>query len=84
MHERKEASFSISAADYRSASFIGAMNLEKTLGQASHTGVNTRSGSRLTLNFRGLPTTVNTILAVLHFEQVVSVSQAGVEVLEKK
>jgi hypothetical protein len=82
MHAGKEVSFSISAADYRATSFIGAMNLEKALGQASHTGNNTRSGSQLTLNLRGLPTTINTILCILHYEQVVSVSQAGVEVLD--
>jgi hypothetical protein len=82
MNKGKETSFSISSADYRAYSFIGAMNLEKALGQASHTGVNTRSGSQLTLNFRGLPTTINTILVVLHYEQVVQVSKAGVEVLD--
>jgi hypothetical protein len=82
MHQGKEASFSISSVDYRANSFIGAMNLEKALGQASHTGVNTRSGSQLTLSFRNLPTTINTILVVLHYEQVVQVSKAGVEVLD--
>jgi hypothetical protein len=44
--------------------------------------VNTRSGSQLTLNFRGLPTAINTIHVVLHYEVAVNVSAAGIEVLD--
>jgi hypothetical protein len=81
MHTGKE-SFSISPFQYRTDKFIGAMNLEKALGQAGHNGVNTRSGSQLTLNFRGLPALINTIHVVLHYEQAVNVSAAGIEVLD--
>jgi hypothetical protein len=75
-------SFSISPQQYRSTKFIGACSFEKALGQAGHSGVNTRSGSQLTLNFRGLPTSVNTIHVVLHYEVAVNVSAAGIEVLD--
>ena len=73
--------FSISPYQYRTTKFIGAMNFEKALGQAGHTGVNTRSGTQLTLNFRGLPASINTIHVVLHYEVAVNVSAAGIEVL---
>jgi hypothetical protein len=75
-------SISISPYQYRTNKFIGAMNFEKALGQAGHTGVNTRSGSQLTLNFRGLPAYINTIHVVLHYESAVNVSAAGIEVLD--
>jgi hypothetical protein len=81
MHTGKD-SFSISPHQYRTNKFIGAMNFEKALGQAGHSGVNTRSGSQLTLNFRGLPPSVNTIHVVLHYEVAVNVSAAGIEVLD--
>ena len=81
MHTGKD-SFSISPYQYRTNKFIGAMNFEKALGQAGHSGVNTRSGSQLTLNFRGLPSAINTIHVVLHYECAVNVSAAGIEVLD--
>jgi hypothetical protein len=81
MHTGKD-SFSLSPFQYRTDHFIGAMNLEKALGQAGHTGVNTRSGAQLTLNFRGLPAIIDTIHVILHYEQAVNVSAAGIEVLD--
>jgi hypothetical protein len=81
MHTGKD-SFSISPQQYKGTKFIGAMNFEKALGQAGHTGVNTRSGSQLTLNFRGLPPSINAIHVVLHYEVAVNVSAAGIEVLD--
>jgi hypothetical protein len=81
MHTGKD-SFSISPYQYRTTKFIGAMNFEKALGQAGHSGVNTRSGSQLTLNFRGLPTYISAIHVVLHYEVAVNVSAAGIEVLD--
>jgi hypothetical protein len=81
MHTGRD-SFSISPQQYKVSKFIGAMNFEKALGQAGHTGVNTRSGSQLTLNFRGLPPSINTIHVVLHYEVAVNVSAAGIEVLD--
>jgi hypothetical protein len=74
--------FSISPWQYRTTKFIGAMNFEKALGEAGHTGVNTRSGSQLTLNFRGLPASIDTIHVILHYEVAVNVSAAGIEVLD--
>jgi hypothetical protein len=81
MHTSRET-FSISPWQYRTTKFIGAMNFEKALGEAGHTGVNTRSGSQLTLNFRGLPAGIDTIHVILHAEIAVNVSAAGIEVLD--
>jgi hypothetical protein len=44
--------------------------------------VNTRSGSQLTLSFRGLPSDIHTIHVILHYEVAVNVSAAGIEVLD--
>jgi hypothetical protein len=54
MHLGKD-SFSTSPYQDRTHKFIGAMNFEEALGQAGHSELNARSGSQLTLNFRGLP-----------------------------
>jgi hypothetical protein len=81
MHTGKD-SFSISPFQYRTDKWVGALSFEKALGQAGHSGVNTRSGSQLTLNFRGLPAAINTIHVVLHYEVAVNVSAAGIEVLD--
>ena len=75
-------SFSIGSYQYRHDKFIGAMNFERALGEAGHSGVNTRSGSQLTLNFRGLPSYIDAIHVVLHYEVAVNVSAAGIEVLD--
>jgi hypothetical protein len=81
MHVGKDT-FAISAYQYRTDKFITAMNFERALIEAAHTGVNTRAGSQLTFNIRGLPATINTIHVVLHFEVAVNVSAAGIEVLD--
>ena len=81
MHTSKDT-FSISPYQYRTDKFIAAMNFEKALGQSGHSGVNTRSGSQLTFNIRGLPASINTIHVVLHYECAVNVSAAGIEVLD--
>jgi hypothetical protein len=81
MHTGKD-SFSISPYQYKTNKFIGAMNFERALGQVGHSGVNTRSGSQLTFNLRGLPSDVHTIHVVLHYEVAVNVSAAGIEVLD--
>ena len=74
-------SISISPHDYRFEKFIGALNLEKAPGASSHSGINTRSGSQLTLNFKntGIATTVHVVLV---YDQVVSISASGCEVLD--
>ena len=74
-------SFSISSTKYRNDKFVGAMNLEKCPGASSHTGINTRSGSQLSLNFKNLGAATQ-LHVVLHFECVVTCSAASVEVLD--
>jgi hypothetical protein len=44
--------------------------------------MNTRSGSQLVLNFREHPADIHKTHVILHYEQSVSVSAAGVEVLD--
>ena len=73
--------FAISSKDYRNTKFIIGQSLEKAGGQSSHTGINTRSGSQLSLNFRNLGA-ATMIHVVLHYEQIVNLSAAGVEVLD--
>ena len=79
-HQGADA-FSISAHAYRTNKFIVAQSLEKAPGGSAHTGVNTRSGAQLTLNFRNLGAST-LIHVVLHYEQIVNVSAAGAEVLD--
>ena len=73
--------FTISSKDYRNTKFIIGQSLEKAGGQSSHTGINTRSGSQLSLNFRNLGA-ATMIHVVLHYEQIVNLSASGVEVLD--
>lgn len=79
-HQGADA-FSISPYAYRNTKFIVAQSLEKAPGGSVHTGVNTRSGAQLTLNFRNLGDST-LIHVILHYEQIVNVSAAGAEVLD--
>ena len=74
-------SVSISPHAYRTNKFITALNLEKVPGASSHSGINTRSGSQLSLQLRntGQATTCHVILV---YDQICNISAAGVEVLD--
>lgn len=74
-------SHSIEPHRYRLDKFVIGQSFEKAPGESSHSGVNTRSGSQLTLNFRNMGS-ATTIHCILVYEQVVNVSAAGVEVLD--
>ncbi len=74
-------SFSISSNQYRANKAVFAMNLEKCPGVAGHSGINTRSGSQLSFKFKNLGL-AKQIRVVLHYDQVISFSAAGVEVLD--
>ena len=59
----------ITPFQHRNTKFIIGQSLEKAPGQSSHTVINTRSGSQLTLNFKNLRTaTMRHVL--LHYEQI--------------
>ena len=73
--------YGFSSAEYCVSHFILGQTFEKGAGQSSHTGINTRSGSMLTLNFKNLGA-AQMIHAVLVCDQVVNLSAAGVEVLD--
>ena len=74
-------SLGISSHLYRTNKFIVAQSLEKAPGSSALTGVNTRSGAQLTLNFKKLAA-IMTVHVVLHYEQILNVSAAGAEVLD--
>ena len=74
-------SFSITSKQYQQDGFVAALNLEKCPGGAAHSGVNTRAGSQLTINLRNTKTATS-VHVVLHYDQVVNVSAAGIEVLD--
>ena len=79
-HQGADA-LSISSHAYRNNKFIVAQSLEKAPGGSAHSGVNTRSGAQLALNFKNLGDTT-LVHVVLHFEQIVDVSASGVQVLD--
>ncbi len=72
---------SITPRQYQTTKFVIGQSFEKTPGQSSHTGINTRSGSQLTLNFKNLGASA-TCHVVMIFDQVVNLSASGIEVLD--
>ena len=72
---------SITPYDYLHTKFIVAQSFEKAPGVASHSGINTRSGSMLTLNFKNLGL-VTSIYVTLIFDAICNISMAGAEVLD--
>ena len=73
--------YGFSSAEYTTTHFIVGQTFEKAAVRSSHTGINARSGSMLTLNFRNLGA-AQMVHAVLVYDQVVNLSAAGVEVLD--
>ena len=73
--------FGFAASTYGENHFVLGQTFEKAAGQSSHTGINTRSGSMLTLNFKNLGN-AQMVHVVLVYDQVVNLSAAGVEVLD--
>ena len=73
--------FSITGEDYRNDKFIIGKSFEKAPGQSSHTGIDTRSGSQLSLNFKNLGKTTM-LHVIMHYEQTLNLSAAGAEVLD--
>ena len=73
--------FSISGQDYRHNTFIVGQSFEKAPGTQSHTGINTRSGSQLNLNFKNLGA-VSMVHCVLVYDSVLNLSAAGAEILD--
>ena len=71
---------SISPLAYRNDKFVVAQSFEKAPGSA-HSGINTRSGSQLTLQFRNLGG-ATMVHVILMYEQICNVSAAGVEILD--
>ena len=75
-------SFSMSSLEFRNDSAVFAINLEKAPGAAGHTGVNTRSGSQLTINLKYCGAHAAQIHVIMHFDCVLNCSAAGCELLD--
>ena len=69
--------FGFAGNSYGENHFILGQTFEKSAGQSSHTGINTRSGSMLRINCRNLRDAVM-VHCVLVCDQVVNLSAAGV------
>ena len=74
-------SLSIAPHAYVRNKFITALNLEKVPGASSHSGINTRSGSQLTLNIRN-SAAATTCHVILVYDQVCNISAAGCDILD--
>jgi hypothetical protein len=74
-------SFSITPFQYRSNKFLIGQHFEKAPGAAAHSGINTRSGSQLTINLKntGNATLIHVILV---YSQILDISAAGCQVLD--
>jgi hypothetical protein len=74
-------SFSITPPQYRTNKFIIGQNFERAPGSAAHSGLNTRSGSQLTINLKH--TSAATVChVVLVYSQILDVSAAGCVILD--
>ena len=75
-------SISITPAGYKNNKFITALSFEKAASATSHSGINTRSGSQLTLHLRNtnLATTVHVILL---YDAVCDIGLSGTVVLDE-
>jgi hypothetical protein len=71
----------ITGERYRTDKFVIDQYFEKRPGQSNHTGINNRSGSQLNLTFKNLGESI-ICHVILHYEQIMNLSAAGVEVLD--
>jgi hypothetical protein len=71
----------IDTYEYSNSRFVTGLSLEKVPNSAGFTGMNTRSGSQLTLNFKNTGAIV-TIHVVLVYDQIADLSSAGVSILD--
>jgi len=71
---------SITPLQYYENHFMLGQNFELAPGSA-HSGINTRSGSQLTMGFKNI-TGAETIHVVLKYENVINLSAAGTQVLD--
>ena len=72
----------MSSLEFRNVSAVFAMNLEKAPGNAGQTGVNTRSGSQLTINLKNCGKNAGQIQVRMHFDCILNCSAAGCELLD--
>ena len=72
---------SIPPSSYEGANVVTGQSFEKAGAESSHTGVNTRAGSQLTINVKGLAE-ATVVHAILYYEQVCNSSSAGVGILD--
>jgi hypothetical protein len=80
MHQGND-SVSITPAGYRNNKFITALSFEKAASATSHSGINTRSGSQLTLHLRNT-NAATTAHIVLLYDAVADISLSGTVTLD--
>ncbi len=74
-------SISITPAGYKNNKFITALSFEKAASATSHSGINTRSGSQLTLHLRNTKNAV-TVHVLLMYDAVCDIGLSGTVVLD--
>jgi hypothetical protein len=74
-------SVSITPAGYRNNKFITALSFEKAASSTSHSGINTRSGSQLTLHMRHT-SAATSVHVVLLYDAVCDIGLSGTVVLD--
>ena len=77
-------SLDITQQHYRTHSFVASFDTERNLGSA-FAGNNIKQGSLMTLKMRSAAASSmmpDTVYLVLHFDSIISIREAGVEVFE--
>ena len=74
-------SISITPAGYKNNKFITALSFEKAASATSHSGINTRSGSQLTLHLRNT-NAATTIHVLLLYDAVCDIGLSGTVALD--
>ncbi len=74
-------SVSISPSGYRNNKFITALSFEKAASQTSHSGINTRSGSQLSLFLKNTNAATMAHIVLL-YDAVADINLSGTTVLD--
>ena len=80
MHQGND-SVGVTPAGYRNNKFITALSFEKAASATSHSGINTRSGSQLTLHMRQT-NAATSVHVILLYDAVADISLSGTVVLD--
>jgi hypothetical protein len=78
--------FNITDSEYRLNKYIVALDMEK-ISHAGFTGLNTKAGEMLTINFRNCTgfsalSTPSRVFCALHYDAVINIKSEGIELLD--